>query len=189
MVSSFRIVLLSLLGLWLSLAEHFSMRATAAPSAVESPNTPSRFQLLGPWSLSAGFPNGGSTWGSPALGVRNEVFEGDFISLALQFSSNKQEKSDASGVMVKWNHMMFTPVGRSFPYFFLQAGLQSVKESEAAKAQSSFQSALGVGVEVSLLREISTSFETGFGGVFWPSTRINYSTATTQISLHYHFQY
>jgi hypothetical protein len=121
--------------------------------------------------------------------VRHELFEGEFVAVGLQFASNKQEKSEASGVMVKWNHMMFTPVGRSYPYAFLQTGLQSIKESETAKAQSSFQAALGVGVEVSLLREISTSFETGFGGVFWPTTRINYSTATTQISLHYHFQY
>jgi len=186
-VSSFRIVLLSLLSS--ALVEYFPANAVAAPAVLENSSPPSRYQLLGPWSLSAGFPNGGSTWGSPALGVRNELFEGEFVSVALQLASNKQEKSEASGLMMKWNHMMFTPVGRSFPFFFLQAGLQNVKESESAKAQSSFQAALGVGVEVSLLREISTSFETGFGGVFWPSSRINYSTATTQLSLHYHFQY
>ena len=147
-----------------------------------------RYAVLGPWSLSAGFPNGGSVWGTPALSVRHEWSEGEFITFGLQVSSDKSTKADTMGVLGKWNHMMFTPVGRAFPYGFLQMGAQTQKKSESAASEANFLAATGLGVEVSLLREISASFETGFGGVFWPSNRLNYNTATTQIALHFHFQ-
>ncbi len=182
-----RSVLLSLPCLFL--AESLQFKAEAAPSATDSANLPSRYSQLGPWSISAGFPNGGSIWGTPAFGVRNELSEGEFIAVGLQLSANKEEKSESAGLMAKWQHMMFTPVARAFPYVFFQAGVQSVKESDATKSETSLLTAIGLGVEVSLLREISTSFETGFGGVFLPSSKINYSAATTQLSLHYHFQY
>lgn len=182
-----RSALLSLLCLFQ--AEFLQFRAEAAPSAADSANASSRTSQLGPWSISAGFPNGGSIWGTPAFGIRNELSEGEFVSVGLQLAANKEKKSEAAGLMMKWQHMMFTPVARAFPYAFFQAGVQSVKESDAAKSETSMLAAMGFGVEVSLLREISTSFETGFGGVFLPSHKINYSAATTQLSLHYHFQY
>ncbi|MEY4064947.1 MAG: hypothetical protein RIR26_1155 [Pseudomonadota bacterium] len=127
-------------------------------------------------------------WGSPALSVRHEWSDGEFVTFGLQLSSDKASKADTAGVLGKWNHMIFTPVGRAFPYAFLQLGGQSQKKSESAATESNILAATGLGVEVSLVREISASFETGFGGVFWPSSRLNYNTATTQISLHFHFQ-
>lgn len=163
--------------------------AQAAPSySSDGASSSGRFAVLGPWSLSAGFPNGGSVWGSPALSIRNEWSEGEFVTVGLQLSSDKATRSDNFGVMGKWNHMMFTPVGRAFPYGFFQFGAQSQKKSENDSFETSLLAAFGVGVEVSLVREISTSFDTGFGGVFWPSNRLSYNAATTQISLHFHFQ-
>lgn len=166
-----------------------SLRASAAPAIFESNSEPSRYANLGPWSLSAGFPQGGSTWGSPTLGIRNELFNGEFLSLGLNLASDKTEKSESQGVFAKWNHMLSAGWGKSFPYAFLQTGYVSQKLSETAKKDTSAVFAVGLGVEVSLLREISTSLETGLGGVLWPSSQLKYSTATTQLSVHYHFQF
>lgn len=166
-----------------------SLAAAAAPLSSENSNELSRSAVLGPWSLSAGFPNGGSIWGAPALGLRNEVAAGEFVSIGLNLSADKAGKSESMGLFAKWNHMLFAPLGKAFPYAFLQCGVLSQKSSEASKKETTLMSAAGFGVEVSLLREISTSLETGLGGNLWPSTNANYSAATTQISMHYHFQY
>jgi hypothetical protein len=147
------------------------------------------FSLIGPLSISAGLPSGGSVWGVPALGARAEVSEGEFLNIGVQFSASRPDSSNAYGLQVKWQHMLLTPLSRSYPYGFVQGGLQSVKLTANDNGQTTLLAAVGIGVEVSLLREISTSFETGFGGVFWPSQSLNYSAATTQLAIHYHFQY
>lgn len=173
----------------LSLGIVFNVSAIeAAPSSYDASTPPSRFNQLGPWTISAGFPNGGSLWGMPALGIRTELTEGEFLSVGLQIAANREEKSESLAFLTKWQHMMFTPAGRSYPFFFMQMGAQSYKTAELSKTQTAFLSAFGIGIEVSLLREISTSIETGFGGHFYPVSQLSYSAATTQIALHYHFQ-
>lgn len=161
---------------------------TFAAAPADELDEQSMFSLIGPWSISAAFPNGGSVWGTPALGARFEVSEGEFLSLGLQLSSSTPDNSSAQGMQFKWQHMLLTPLPRSYPYLFVQGGLQSVQLSAADARDTSLLAAVGLGVEVSLIREISTSFETGFGGVFWPSRLVNYSAATTHLAIHYHFQ-
>jgi hypothetical protein len=163
-------------------------QVTFAAANVDELEEQSMFSLIGPWSISAALPNGGSVWGTPALGARFEVSEGEFLSLGLQLSSSTPDNSSAQGLQFKWQHMFLTPLPRSFPYLFVQGGLQSVQLSAGETKDSSLLAAVGLGVEVSLIREISTSFESGFGGVFWPSRLLNYSAATTHLAIHYHFQ-
>ena len=167
----------------------FSSTVFAAGSQPQELDEQSMFSLIGPLSISAAFPNGGSIWGVPALGARAEVTEGEFLNIGIQLSSSRPDNSTAHGVQLKWQHMLLSPMPRSYPYGFVQAGLQTVKLSENDASETTLLAAFGFGVEVSLIREISTSFETGFGGVFWPSKVLSYSSATTQFALHYHFQY
>ncbi len=163
--------------------------AFAASATSETPPQPSKFSSIGPWTLSAGFPQGGSSLGAPALSIRNEVLNGEFVTIGVNLSSDRQSKSESTGVFLKWNHMLSAGWGKSFPYAFIQTGYLTQKASESAKKESSAVAACGLGVEVSLLREISTSVETGLGGVLWPSERTSYTAATTQLSIHYHFDF
>lgn len=183
-----RLKLLSIKVMTLLIASAFSSLALSAPQPDEL-DEQSMFSLIGPWSISAALPNGGSIWGVPALGARAEITEGEFLTVGIQLSSSKSDNSSAHGLQFKWQHMLLTPLPRSYPYGFLQAGVQTVKLSSNDKSETSLLAAVGLGVEVSLLREISTSFETGFGGVFWPTQSVNYSAATTQLAIHYHFQH
>jgi hypothetical protein len=169
----------------------FSVRpfALAAPASVDSSSQESSpYSILGPWTLSAGFPQGGSIWGSPALSARNEVSQGDFLTIGLQLSSDRKEKSESAAVFAKWNHMLSNGSGRSFPYAFLQSGYLVQKANEETQKESSAVFATGLGVEVSLLPEISTSLEVGWGGILWPASQFSYAAATTQLAIHYHFQ-
>lgn len=161
----------------------------AAPASSDPIPEVSKYSIIGPWTISAGFPQGGSLWGSPALSVRNEIVNGEFVTVGLNLSSDKQNKTESSGIFAKWNHMLSPGWGKSFPYAFVQSGYLTQKESESAKKDSSAVFAFGLGAEVSLLREISTSVETGLGGVLWPSSQLSYLAATTQLSIHYHFQF
>ncbi|NBW81261.1 hypothetical protein EBR21_05855, partial [bacterium] len=120
---------------------------------------------------------------------RNEIFNGEFVSVGLNLASDKTAKSESSGIFAKWNHMLSPGWGKSFPYAFVQSGYLSQKASETAKKESNANFAFGLGVEISLLRELSTSVESGLGGVLWPSSQMSYTAATTQLALHYHFQF
>ncbi|MFZ9519130.1 MAG: hypothetical protein ACO3A4_01510 [Silvanigrellaceae bacterium] len=166
-----------------------SCGAFAGPANIDSHSESSKYSVIGPWSVSAGFPQGGSIWGSPALGLRNEIFNGEFVSVGLNLASDKIQKSESTGIFAKWNHMLSPGWGKSFPYAFVQSGYVSQKANEAAKKESVANFAFGLGVEVSLLREISTSLETGLGGVLWPSSQMSYTSATTQLAVHYHFEF
>jgi hypothetical protein len=166
--------------------------AQAAPALVspaDSASPVSKYASIGPWTLSAGFPNGGSVLGSPALSIRTEVIQGEFLTAGLNLSSDHQANTESAGGFLKWNHMLATGWGKSFSYAFLQSGIMLQKTSQKSKKETSLMTAAGVGVEVSLLREISTSLETGIGGVMWPSDRMSYNAATTQLSVHYHFDF
>ncbi len=167
----------------------FNSASLALATQTQELEEQSMFSLIGPLSISATLPNGGSVWGVPALGARAEITEGEFLNIGIQFSASRADSSNAHGLLLKWQHMLFTPLRRSYPYGFVQGGLQSVQLSANDSSATTLLAAVGVGVEVSLLREISTSFETGFGGVFWPTQSLKYSTATTQLAIHYHFQY
>ncbi|MEN9810722.1 MAG: hypothetical protein RLZZ488_2289 [Pseudomonadota bacterium] len=166
-----------------------SPEAFSAPASIEPQQPQGQYSALGPWSLSAGFPQGGSVWGSPALGIRHELIDGGFASAAINFSTDRTGKSESFGVFAKWNQMLSAGWGKSFPYAFLQSGMLTEKLSEKSKRETSTIFAAGLGVEVSLLREISTSLETGFGGVLLPATQTSFTTATTQLSVHYHFEF
>ncbi|MEN9827055.1 MAG: hypothetical protein RI953_2800 [Pseudomonadota bacterium] len=174
---------------WISLCLAASANASAGPASIDPSSDTSKYSVIGPWSISAGFPQGGSVWGSPALGLRNEIFNGEFVSVGLNLASDKISKSESAGVFAKWSHMLSPGWGKSFPYAFVQSGYLSQKANETAKNESSANFAFGLGVEVSLLRELSTSVETGLGGVLWPSSQMSYTAATTQLALHYHFQF
>lgn len=166
-----------------------SPKAFSAPASNEPQPPQGQYSAIGPWSLSAGFPQGGSVWGSPALGIRHELIDGGFASAALNFSSDRAGKSESFGLFAKWNQMLSAGWGKSFPYAFLQSGMLTEKLSEKSKRETSTIFAAGLGVEVSLLREISTSIETGFGGVLFPESQMSFTTATTQLSVHYHFEF
>jgi hypothetical protein len=167
----------------------FSALIAEAAPANDSPSQVSKFASIGPWTVSAGFPQGGSSSGTPALSLRNEVAEGGFATLGLNLSSDRQAGSESAGAFLKWNHMLASGWGKSFPYAFVQSGMLIQKVAASSKKETSFLAAAGLGVEVSLIREISTSVETGIGGVMWPSERLSYNAATTQISVHYHFDF
>ena len=184
-----RLQFLPLIQKTLLVAFSFSSVAHALGAQSEELEEQSMFSLIGPLSISATLPNGGSVWGVPALGARAEIAEGEFLNIGIQLTSSRPDSSNAHGLQFKWQHMLLTPLPRSYPYGFVQGGVQSVKLSASEGSETSLLAAIGIGVEVSLLREISTSFETGFGGVFWPSQSLSYSTATTQLAIHYHFQY
>lgn len=162
--------------------------AQAGPATDPSAQA-SKYSVIGPWTLSAGFPQGGSVLGSPALSLRNEVTQGEFVTAGLNFSLDRQAGSESAGGFLKWNHMLSAGWGKSFPYAFVQSGLMTQKASQSSKKETSLLAAAGIGVEITLLREISTSLETGIGGSVWPSERLSFNAATTQIAVHYHFDF
>ena len=111
--------------------------AFAAAAMNEPPPQPSKFSSIGPWTLSAGFPQGGSSLGIPSLSLRNEVLNGEFVTIGANLSSDRQNKSESTGVFLKWNHMLSAGWGKSFPYAFIQGGYLNQKASESAKKESS----------------------------------------------------
>ena len=141
----------------------------------------------GKFSLAVAFPNGGALTGTQAMGLRG-MFTSQFAaSLFVQYNYDKAAKKQAAGATLKVQQFL-TPTARAVPYLFVQttAGKNS-GDGNTGNTDLQAGVALGLGVEIFLIKEISTSAEVGLGTAFRPSSRLTVATATTQIGLHYHF--
>ena len=175
---------------------------TPAPAPSEYPNSESTDAELselalndsainslqpGKLSLAVAFPNGGALTGTPAMGLRGMFTSQLGASFFVQYTSDKAAKKQSAGTTLKAQHF-FTPAARAVPYVFVQASAgKNSGDGNTGNTDLQAGGALGLGVEIFLIKEISTSAEIGLGSVFKPTSQLTIATATTQIGLHYHF--
>ena len=112
--------------------------------------------------------------------------------LHLQFARSEQEQFTAYGVTTELNYYL-TPVRAFAPYLLGTFSLgqnrydEPVPAEEQIKEELQLSTAVGFGVEVFLLDQLSTSVEVQFGGTILPSELGDFSTSTSQVELHYYF--
>lgn len=141
----------------------------------------------GKFSMGVLVPVGGALTGTSAFGMRYLVSSTFALTPFLQFGNDKAAKKTALGITLKAQEFL-TPGNRAVPYAFFQVSAgKNGGEGNEGNTDTQAGAAIGLGVEVFIIREISTSVEAGLGYNFMPTQRAQVSTATSQLALHYHF--
>jgi hypothetical protein len=141
----------------------------------------------GAGSLDVAFPAGGSRMLEGAAGARLVLPARLAVSLALLTGIDKKAKSSAFGGALKLQQF-FSSASRAFPYAAVsltagKSGGDANKDDDDLKAGAG----LSFGVEIFLLRELSTSAEVGVSSQIVPGDAFRLATGTSQIALHYFF--
>lgn len=138
-------------------------------------------------SLDVAFPGGGARGLEGAAGARMILPANMGLSVALLVGLDKEAKKNGYGGAVKIQRFLPTST-RAFPYAWV--GFNAGKNGgEGNKDADDFEAGagLGFGVEVFLLKEISTSAEIGVASRVMPGDAFRLATGTSQIALHYFF--
>jgi|GEM_PF-4767132 len=141
----------------------------------------------GAGSVDVAFPAGGSSVLEGAAGARLVLPARLAVSIALLTGIDKKAKSNAFGGALKLQQF-FPTASRAFPYAAVsltagKSGGDANKDDDDAKAGAG----LSFGVEIFLLRELSTSAEVGVSSQIVPGDAFRLATGTSQIALHYFF--
>lgn len=139
-------------------------------------------------SIDVAFPGGGARGLDGSAGARMILPSNMGLSLAFLAGLDAQAKKSGFGGAVKIQRFLATST-RAFPYAWV--GLNAGKNGgDGNKGADDFEAGagLGFGVEVFLLREISTSAEIGIASRMMPGDAFRLATGTSQIALHYFFK-
>lgn len=140
-------------------------------------------------SLGVSFPAGGSPVAQNAVGFRCMASDWFALSVYAQGGYDKPTNKSVMGGALRGD-WFFSSATRSIPFVFMQVSggeTKAPKERDKEASVSSAGGALGFGVEVFLISELSVSGEVAAVSNFHPSSKLNFTTLTPALAMHLHF--
>jgi hypothetical protein len=138
-------------------------------------------------SLDVQFPAGGSGLLEGGAGARFILPSRLAVSLAFLSGVDKEQKKNSLGAAFKVQSFFGTST-RAFPYAWVSASAgKNSGDGHGDDTKLKAGTGLGAGLEIFVMKELSTSVEVGLTSQILPGSALRLASGTSQIALHYFF--
>lgn len=143
------------------------------------------------FSFDIAFPGGGSALGTNSIGIRYLQNPNLALALHLQYGHDNTRGFDAYGGTFRTQWFLRSKL-RTVLYSFAQISAGTTQKTAKStlttlEAGTQFGTSGGMGLELFIIPELSTSVDVGIGINALPDNKYTATTATSGIALHYFF--
>jgi hypothetical protein len=178
-----------------SFSAAFAAPAAEAPQPMDDDDAPkppvSSYLKKEAFSFDIAFPAGGSALGTNSIGVRYLQNPNLALALHLQYGFDDTRGFNAYGGTFRTQWFLKSKL-RTVLYSFAQMSAGTTAKTAKSTLTSletgtQLGAAGGMGLELFIMPELSTSVELAVGANALPGNKYNVTTATSGIALHYFF--